>query len=363
MSVYIRVGACDYLALIRDMRRAARRHGFVVGAGRGAAVGSVVCSALGITGIDPIRHGLIFERFLCGRKNEFPDVDFEFDREGRDWVRDWLVRRFGADRVAHIMYRLPEPNSKAGFSVHPSAVAISDGPHDRLFTVLSVDGLRLGSRYRVLNLLHADRREAEAVGLLLVDLLPHEGLTRIRRMLERIRRSGRRVPNMDKLPLDDEQTFRLFRKGHTAGICLFDSADTRKALRRVAPQTFDDLVIFLATKGSAVQNADEVCRAYCEGTDGALVFQEQLDAVLSDLAGVTLKEAELLRRRLRRGHPCAALSNVKEREHLEALAKTDLPMKSHAVSRAYLGYQQAYLKAHYPSYWKSTIRSERSVAE
>lgn len=132
MSAYIRVGACDYLALIRDMCRAARYQGFVVGAGRGAAVGSAVCSALGITGIDPIRHGLLFERFLCGRKNEFPDIDFEFDREGRDWARDWVVRRFGADRVAHIMYRLPEPNSKAGFSVHPSAVAISDGPHDRL---------------------------------------------------------------------------------------------------------------------------------------------------------------------------------------------------------------------------------------
>ena len=363
MSAYIRVGACDYLVLVRDMCRAARHQGFVVGAGRGAAVGSAVCSALGITGIDPIRHGLLFERFLCGRKNEFPDIDFEFDREGRDWVRDWLVRRFGADRVAHIMYHLPEPSSKTGLSVHPSAVAISDVPHDRLFTVRSVDGPRLGSRHRVLNLLHADRREAEAAGLLLVDLLPHEGLTRIRRTLARIRRSGRRVPNMDKLPLDDEPTLRLFRKGHTAGISLFDSADTRKALRRVAPQTFDDLVVFLATKGSVVKNVDEVCRAYCEDTDGTLVFQEQLDAAISDLAGVTLKEAELICRRLRRGHPCAALSNVKEREHLEALAKTDLPMKSHAVSRAYLGYQQAYLKAHYPSYWKSTIRSERSVAE
>ena len=363
MSAYIRVGACDYLALIRDMCRAARHQGFAVGAGRGAAVGSAVCYALGITSVDPIRHGLLFERFLCGRKNEFPDVDFEFDREGRDWARDWLVRRFGAGRVAHIMYRLSEPSSKAGFSVHPSAVAISDIPFDRLFSVLSVDGPRLGSRHKVLNLLPADRGEAEAAGLLLVDLLPHEGLTRIHRVLERIRRSGRRVPNMDKLPFDDEPTLRLFRKGHTAGISLFDSVDTRKALRRVAPQTFDDLVIFLATKGSAMQNVDEVCRAYCEDTDGALVFQEQLDAVLSDLAGVTLKEAELIRRWFHRGHSCAALANVKEREHLEALAKTDLPMKSHAVSRAYLGYQQAYLKAHYPSHWKSTIRSERSVAE
>ena len=363
MSTYIRVEACNYLALVRDMCRAARRQGFVVCAGRGAAVGSAVCSALGITGIDPIRHGLLFERFLCGRKNEFPDVDFEFDRAGREWARDWLVRRFGADRVAHIMYRLPDLNSNSGISVHPSAVAISDVPLDRLFTVRSVDGPRLGSRHKVLNLLPADRREAEAAGLLLVDLLPHEGLTRIHRVLERIRRSGRRVPNMDKLPLDDEPTLRLFRKGQTAGISLFDSADTRKMLRCVAPKTFDDLVVFLATRGSAVQNVDEVCCAYCEDTNGALVFEEQLDAVLFDLAGVTLREAELIRRWLHRGHSCAALANVKERERLETLAKTDLPMKSHAVSRAYLGYQQAYLKVHYPSHWKSTIRSERSVAE
>lgn len=309
MSVYRRVGACAYLSLLRNMCRAARRAGVVVGAGRGAAVGSSVCYALGITGLDPIRHRLRFERFMCGQKNEFPDVDFEFDREGRDWVRDWLVRRFGADRVAHIMYSLPEPNSKVGLSVHPCAVAISDIPLKRQFTVLTVDGARLGSRHKVLNLLHADRKQAEVAGLLLIDLLPNEGLTRIRRVLERIRRRGLLVPNMDKLPFDED------------------------------------------------------CRESCEDAADDPIFQEQLDDIIVDLAGVSFGEAELIRRRLRRGLPCNALASVKEREQLEAIAKTDLPMKSHAVSRAYLGYQQAYLKAHYPSCWKSTIRSERSVAE
>lgn len=309
MSVFHRVGACDYLSLLRDMCRAARRAGVVVGAGRGAAVGSAVCYALGITGIDPIRHRLCFERFMCGQKDEFPDVDFEFDRAGREWVRDYLVSRLGADRVAHIVYRLPEPGANSGLSVHPSAVAISDIPFKRQFTVLTVDGTRLDSRNKVLNLLYADRRQAEAAGLLLIDLLPDEGLTRIRRVLDRIRRRGRSVPNMDRLPFD------------------------------------------------------EVCCELGEDTSDTPIYQEQLDDIIADLADVSFKDAELIRRRLRRGLPCDALANVKEREHLEALAKTDLPMKSHAVSRAYLDYQQAYLKAHYPSIWKAVVRSERSGAQ
>lgn len=352
MSVYGRVGASEYLALLRDVCREVRSHGCVVGAGRGAAVGSAVCYALGITGVDPIRHRLTFERFMCGCRNEFPDVDLEFDRAGRELARDYLVSRFGADYVAHIMYQIPKIGSRLGLSVHPFAVAISGIPFDRQFSVLSVDGARLDSQHKNLALLYADRNQAEKAGIRLIDLVPQDGLTRIGRVLGQICRNGLLVPDMDNLPLNDARVLRLFHSGRTSGISGFDDVETRRALRRAAPASFGDIVVFQATEGKKDCDVDEVSREHCEDTEGRLVFQEQLDSVIADLAGVSFKSAELIRRRLHRGLNCAVLANVKERRHLEELAKRDLAMKSHAVSRAYLGYQQAYLKAHYPACWK-----------
>lgn len=295
------MGFPGYFLITQDFINAARNMGVLVGPGRGSAAGSVVSYCVGITNIDPIKYDLLFERFLNPDRVSMPDVDIDFDDDGRQLVLDWVTNKYGKDKVAHIctfgtmatklairdvarVLKLPLPEADRLAKMVPEAPKMSfvKAYHDspELKKEKNSDNNLIRSTLKFAETLegsvrqtgvHAcgilisrnplsdhipvmptkdeelyttqyDGRFVESIGLLKMDFLGLKTLSIIKETIANVKLSKGILIDIDKIPGDDEKTFEMFSRGDTTGIFQFESPGMKKHLRGLKPNRFEDLV-------------------------------------------------------------------------------------------------------------------------
>ncbi len=296
-----KMGFPGYFLIVWDFIKAARDMGVIVGPGRGSAAGSAVAYCIKITNIDPIKYDLLFERFLNPDRISMPDVDIDFDDDGRQQVLDWVTEKYGHDKVSHIItfgkmaaklairdvarvLKLPLPeadklaklvpegpkvNLKKAFAEEPelAAAKTSDNPlvaktlqfaetleGSVRQTGVHACGVIIGKdpliehipvmKSKDYNLLitQYDGKFVEPVGMLKMDFLGLKTLSIIKETIHNIKLSKGIDVDIDNVPLDDQKAFELFSRGETTGVFQFESPGMKKHLRALKPNRFEDLV-------------------------------------------------------------------------------------------------------------------------
>jgi DNA polymerase-3 subunit alpha len=296
-----KMGFPGYFLIVQDFLRAAREMGVSVGPGRGSAAGSAVAFCLRITDIDPIKYNLLFERFLNLDRISMPDIDIDFDEDGRESVLKYVVDKYGHDKVAHIItfgsmaakmairdvarvQKLPLPDADRLAKLVPErpgvtlSQAYSEVPElareressNKLIsqtlkyaevlegsvrqTGVHACGIIIGkdsldnyiplctAKDTELYATQYDGSHVESVGLLKMDFLGLKTLSIIRDAVDNIRKSKGKIIDIETLPLDDKKTFELFSNGETTGIFQFESTGMKRYLRELKPNRFEDLI-------------------------------------------------------------------------------------------------------------------------
>jgi DNA polymerase-3 subunit alpha len=457
LDVICRMGFSGYFLIVADFIRWARDHAIPVGPGRGSGAGSLVAWALGITDLDPIHHDLLFERFLNPERVSMPDFDIDFCMEGRDRVIDYVSERYGRDRVSQIITygtmaaravvrdvgrvlgqpygqvdRIAKlvPNDPGAEVTLDSALAQEAELRDlynRDEDVRSVidlgrrleglvrnagrhaGGLVIAPRhiteftplYQVegekFTVTQFDKDDVEAVGLVKFDFLGLRTLTIIDRATRAIsaeRESAGQPPIVvPSVQMDDPVTFRLLRSCKTTAVFQLESRGMRDLVRRLQPDSFDDLVALVALyRPGPLQSGmvdDFISRKHggrdqpidylhpdlepvLRSTYGVILYQEQVMQIAQRLAGYSLGEADLLRRAMGKKKPeemAKQRSTFTERaaergtDRARATYIFDLMEKfagygfnkSHSAAYAVLTYQTAWLKANHPAAFMAAV--------
>ncbi len=301
LGVIKKMGYPGYFLIVQDLIAAARDMGVSVGPGRGSAAGSVVAYCLRITEIDPLRYGLLFERFLNPDRISLPDIDIDFDEDGRDEVLKWVVKKYGSKRVAHIItfgsmavkmairdvarvekLPLPEADRLAKLIPEKPGTTFSSAYKDSKelreaknsdnplvirtlkyaeilegsvrHTGLHACGIIIGKEDLIDNIPLCTQKDAELlvtqydgefveeVGMLKMDFLGLKTLSIIRDAVENVKESKGVDLDIDSIPLDDPKTYELYSKGETIGLFQFESEGMRKHLKALKPNRFEDLI-------------------------------------------------------------------------------------------------------------------------
>ncbi len=452
LRVIKQMGFAGYFLIVKDFIDFAKNKDIPVGPGRGSVGGSLVAYCLGITNMDPIKYGLLFERFLNPERISLPDIDIDFSDRERDRIIRYVIHKYGEDNVAQIITF----GTMAARAVIRDVGRVLDIPYsdvDRIAKMIpwvpdmtlkraleQNTGLRnlvkgdpqmerLISYSRVLEGLcrhastHAagvviapqalteyvplykgskgeittqyDMKNIEEIGLLKMDFLGLTTLTVIDDTLKMLREENNLVLDIDSTPLDDKSTFELFSRGETVGIFQFESSGMRDYLCKLRPESLDELTAMNALYRPGPLDShmtDEyidrkrglkkityehpLLEPILKETYGVIVYQEQVLKIASDLAGYSLGKADILRKAM--GKKKAELM-VQQREEFKKGAKAagikpevaDRIFglmatfgrygfnKSHSAGYAYVAYQTAYLKAHYPvQFMAATMSSE-----
>ncbi len=304
LSIVKQVGFAGYFLIVADFVNEAKRRGITVGPGRGSAAGSIVSYSLGITGIDPLEHGLLFERFLNPERISMPDIDLDFADTRRDEVLEYVRQKYGRDRVMQICtfgtlaaraavkdvgraYGIPflEMNSLAKLiperpgtkladairtdemkatyesndvyrkiidtalklegkarhvSVHACGVVISESP------AVEYTAVQRAPKDEETIITQYSAKPLDALGLLKMDFLGLTNLSVIQTTLEIIQRLHEKTINITALPLDDSETYKLLQRADTTGVFQLESAGMRRYLKQLKPTKFDDIVAMVA---------------------------------------------------------------------------------------------------------------------
>jgi len=441
LEIIRQMGYSGYFLIVRDFIHYARDHGVAVGPGRGSAAGSLVAYCLGITDIDPLRFGLLFERFLNPERVSMPDIDVDFDYRQRGRVIDYVKHKYGEDSVTQIITfgtmaargvirdvgralgieftevdriaklvpaelgitleraveQVPELQEMAASdevhakllgvarnleglarhaSTHAAGVLIAPGRLDRVVPLFKSNKGEISTQW--------DMKSVEKVGLLKMDFLGLRTLTILEDALNLIEeRTGSR-PELRTLPLDDAETFGTLRTAQTVAVFQLESSGMRDLLRRLAPETFEDVVAvnalyrpgpmgsgmvseFIDCKHGkkAIRYEHDILEPILRPTYGMMVYQEQVMQIASAMAGFTLGEADLLRRAMGKkqkeemdaqehkfvaGAVARGIAEPTARKVFEQMAFFAGYgfNKSHSAAYALLSYQTAYLKTHHP---------------
>ncbi|MGB9920066.1 MAG: DNA polymerase III subunit alpha [Moorellales bacterium] len=441
LAVIFRLGYAEYFLVVWDLVRYARSRGIRC-SGRGSAGASAVAYCLGLTEVDPIARGLVFERFLSLERAEKPDIDLDFDARRRDQVAAYVYRKYGEERVAAVAtystYRarsavrdLGRVLGYAPEEIDALAKSLPYLPADGIIPALDrFPELRRGpwkeERYRPLlsycarlaglprflgthlgglivtdrpvtevtplqwaakgvRIAQFDRDDVEDLNLVKLDLLSLKALSALEDAAQEI---SRRQPDFayEKLPPDDPAVYRLLHRGKTVGVFQLESPAQRALQTRLLAENIEDLVASLALirpgpiKGNMVdpfvaRRRGEEPVTYLHPklepilgkTYGVVLFQEQVIAIATELAGFTAGEADRLRRLMThaRSHRemrslgeefvRRAVQNGVEEETarqifgcLEGYASYGF-CEAHAAAFATTAYWTAYLSAHYPA--------------
>ncbi len=301
LSVIQQMGYAPYFLIVQDFIRYARSQGIPVGPGRGSSAGSVVCYALGITDVEPLKYGLIFERFLNPDRIELPDIDIDFCVRRRDEVIQYVEQKYGADHVAQIVtfdtmaarsavrdvartMEIPYADADKIAKLIPFGAGLSqaldaspelrqlcdqDERTRRLIEVAKrLEGLvrnpsthaagvviapkEITSYAPLLRLSDGsvvtqyDMISLGAIGMLKMDFLGLRNLTVIDDTLRSVREQRGIELKLDEIPLDDDKTYEMLREGRTAGVFQLEGGGIREMVRRLAPTEFNDLIAVLA---------------------------------------------------------------------------------------------------------------------
>ncbi|QSE95921.1 DNA polymerase III subunit alpha [Fulvivirga lutea] len=293
-------GYPGYFLIVQDFTRKAREMGVSVGPGRGSAAGSAVAYCIGITNVDPIAYDLLFERFLNPDRVSLPDIDIDFDDEGRDKVIQYVIDKYGKNQVAQIItYGTMAAKSSIRDAARVMELSLSEANDlaklvperpgtslDKAFKeVKELEEIRQGAdlKSRVLNqakvlegavrntgthacgviitpddltkfipvstakdsemlITQFDNSVVESAGMLKMDFLGLKTLTIIKSALKIIKARHGVDIDIDTIPLDDAKTYELYQKGQTNGTFQFESPGMQKHLRALKPDKFEDLI-------------------------------------------------------------------------------------------------------------------------
>jgi DNA polymerase-3 subunit alpha len=343
-----------YFLIVADFVKWAKANGIPVGPGRGSGAGSVVAWALTITDLDPLRFGLLFERFLNPERVSMPDFDIDFCQERRDEVIGYVQRRYGADRVAQIIthgklqaravlrdvgrvLQMPygQVDKLAKLVPHnptnPVALAEAIQGEPKLQEARASDPLvarvleiaqKLEGLYRhasthaagiviadrpldVLVPLYRDPKSSfpitqfnwkmvEAAGLVKFDLLGLKTLTVLQKAVELIRR-GRGIDiDLSRLPLDDPKTYDLLGRADTAGVFQLESTGMRESLKRLKPDRFEDIIAMVALYRPGPMDNIAVYINRKHGLEKIDYLHPLLEPILKETHGVIIYQEQVM---------------------------------------------------------------------
>ena len=402
LNVINTVSFPGYFLFVQDYVNAAQKEiGVWVGPGRGSAVGSLVNYCLGITKVDPLKHGLLFERFLNPDRRSLPDIDIDLDVEGREKVLKWIKEKYGGDNCAHIItfgtmsalkYSSQLEGIVGGTGIHACGFIISPDAVANHVPVATVDDPCNPERKTLIT--QYDGHVIESTGLVKFDFLGLRTLSVIKECLHLIKQNRGIDVDINNIPLDDEKTFKLYQEGRTVGTFHFESDGMQKYLRELKPTAFEDLVAiyalyhpgpmnhipsFIARKNGreAITYDLPVMERYLKETYGVTVYQEQIMRLVRDIAGFSRGESDAVRKALHSSRHYAIWKAFKEKfieggktngynpDILEKIwndwEKFGMYAfnKSHAVAYTQIAYQTAYLKAIYPIEYMAAILTTR----
>ncbi|MBR2068661.1 MAG: DNA polymerase III subunit alpha [Candidatus Gastranaerophilales bacterium] len=445
-GVIFNMGFPAYFLLTWDFINWAKDNKIPVGPGRGSAAGSIVAYALRITELDPIRHNLLFERFLNPERISMPDIDIDFCQRRRGEVIEYVSRKWGIDHVCQIItfgtlaakaalkavcrvYEIPFQQANTWAAMIPSAPgtklkeALEDGMELKKLCdenvqvqslvdeALHMEGLKNQTGTHAAGVIIAPKPMSdiipvslskdkekpgaiqtqypmagiEKIGLLKMDFLGLETLTIIQDALDLIKeRTGEDI-DINNIPLDDKQTFDMLSKGETDAVFQLESAGMKKYIKRLKPTVFEDLgaMVALYRPGplgagmvdkfidrkhgrQKIEYAHPLLEGILKETYGTILYQEQIMAIFQTLADYSLGGADMVRRMMgkkkiqqmqeQKGifvEKTASKGMTKEAainlfEEIENFA-TYCFNKAHSSAYAFVAYQTAYLKAHYPT--------------
>ena len=353
LDTIAKMGFPGYFLIVQDFLRAAREMGVSVGPGRGSAAGSAVAFCLRITDIDPIKYNLLFERFLNPDRISMPDIDIDFDEDGREAVLKYVVNKYGHDKVAHIItfgsmaakmairdvarvQKLPLPDAdrlaklvpdrpgitlSQAYAEVPELAREKDSSNKLISQTLKYAEVLEGSVRQTgvhacgiiigkdaldnyiplctakdteLYATQYDGSHVESVGLLKMDFLGLKTLSIIRDALDNIKSSKGISINIDDIPLDDQKTFELFSNGETTGIFQFESTGMKRYLRELIPNRFEDLIAMNALyRPGPMEYIPKFIRRK-HGTEPIDYPLPVMEKILNDTYGITVYQEQVM---------------------------------------------------------------------
>lgn len=447
------MGFSNYFLVVYDFIKYAKKNGILVGPGRGSAGGSLVAYSLGITDIDPIHYDLLFERFLNPERVTMPDIDTDFPDIYRDQVINYVKEKYGSKNVSGIVTfgtlkarlvvrdvgrvlncdsndidylckRIPHITKQKisdfynsdrefrnmidsddklkllyricsvieGFprhtSMHAAGIVMSEKELDEVIPLVKNNDIYLAG---------FEHEYLEELGLLKMDFLGLKNLTTIMNVIDDIEKGEGVKIDFSSIPFDDQDALKLFQTADTSGIFQFESDGMRNFLRKLKPNSLDDIIaaIALFRPGPAVNIDSYIRRKHGEeeitylddclkpilgSTYGIIIYQEQIMQIANVMAGFSFGEADILRRAMSKKKKDVLKEEekkfldgcVKNGHDLETSKKIyDLILnfanygfnKSHSVAYSIIAYRMAYLKAKYPKYFFSNLLSSVIGAE
>lgn len=465
LEVINKMGFAGYFLIVQDFINWAKKNDIPVGPGRGSAGGSLVAYAIGITDVDPIKHGLLFERFLNPERVSMPDIDVDFCQDNREKVIEYVRNKYGHDNVAQIitynvmkakqtlrdvaramglpystadklaklipqgdvqgtwlsleeMYKTPVEELLQKYGEHRTDIEdnvkkfrqiCEESPEIKQLveTALKLEGLTRHTSLHAAGVVIApkplselvplyydkegevatqyDMVQLEELGLLKMDFLGLKTLTELKLMKELIKERHGVDINFLELPLDDPKVYKLLQEGKTTGVFQLESRGMKELLKKLKPDSFDDIVAVLALYRPGPLKSGLVdtyikrkhgkepveypfpeLEPVLKETYGVIVYQEQVMKMSQILSGFTPGEADTLRKAIgkkkadlmaqmkdkfiqgavERGYPEEKIRKLWE--DIEKFASYSFN-KSHSVAYGYISYWTAYVKAHYPA--------------
>src|SRR3990172_9423040 len=439
------MGFAGYFLIVSDFVNYAKRHNIPVGPGRGSVAGSLVAYAIGITNIDPIRYKLFFERFLNPDRISMPDIDIDFCQEGRNEIIRYVTEKYGSDKVSQIItfgkmqaravirdvgraLNIPYGEVDAIAKLIPNILNITldeaikreprlreeENKNPKIRQLLglsrSLEGLNRHASTHAAGVVISDvplvervplcipkddvvtqfpMNDIQEVGLAKFDFLGLKTLTVIKSVLKFIEEGRGEKIDIDTLPLNDDETYKLLMRGHTDGVFQLESTGMKDILVSLKPDCIEDVIAlialyrpgpmsmvpeFIARKQGKTKIAYEVPQLYdiLNETYGIILYQEQVMQIAVIIGNYTMAEADTLRKVMSKKKTSEMEKEMPK--FLEGAKKLKIPEnrarkiwdqmesfaeygfnKSHSTAYAMISYQTAYLKAHYPAEFMAAL--------
>ncbi len=448
LSVITSMRFSGYFLIVWDFINHAKGRGIPVGPGRGSAAGSMVSYCLGITNLNPMKYNLLFERFLNPDRNEMPDMDIDFCADRREEVIDYVRAKYGDDHVSQIITfnkmkakavikdvarvlnipfaeanaisKLIEEDSLEGvLKSSEEFKMIQNGSSKGKMLVdisLALEGLTRSAGKHAAGVVFSrnaltehvplyrdtkdgsvssqyDKISLESAGLVKMDFLGLKNLSIIDRCLKLIEKNHAVRVDIDAIPLDDPETFRLLQRGNTKGVFQLESSGMQNILRKLCPTGFDEIIAvnalyrpgpldsgmvddFIARKRDPrkIHYPHPSLEPILRDTLGVIVYQEQVMLISQVMGGFSLPEADKLRKAMGKKKP-EIIDEMEQKFQKGAREKRINPKtaeaifdmikkfgrygfnKSHSAAYSLISFQTAYLKAHYPKEYMASLLS------
>ena len=442
LDVIKKMGYSNYFLIVYDYIKYAKKNDILVGPGRGSAAGSLVAYSIGITEVDPIKYNLLFERFLNIERISMPDIDTDFPQDKRDDIINYCINKYGQNHVAGIItfntfgsnlairdmsrvmnikdYMINDllkkiDSHKTLFeqkdNIDIKKILNSDKRLKKCYDIAArIEGIPKNSSTHASGIVISNTSLQEIVpinmvynkyiigysgeyleglGLLKMDFLANRNLTIVKDTLDYIKKYENKNIVFNDIPLNDNNTFKIFSDGETLGIFQFENYGMQQFLKNLKPSNFKDIYnanafyrpgpsdsipLFLKrrNKKEKIYYYDERLKDILKDTEGIIVYQEQVMQIANVMAEFSLGEADILRRAISK-KKIDDITKLKEKfiknslkngysENIVMEIFNDIIKfagygfnKSHSVAYSLLSYKMAYLKANYAKYFYLSI--------